>query len=197
MTNAMYRQFCKATGHRATDYSNSHLLDPKLTDADEQPAIGVEHADAEAYAKWAGGRLPTEAEWEFAARGTDGRRYPWGNEDPKPDQAVFGLTIGKGGKAAPVGSTPGDVSPFGILDMAGNVLEWCADWYAPYPTDGVEPLDNPAGPPQGAQRIMRGGCWAYEAPGLRAASRTLAPPQQRLNLAGFRIVVDATTDEVA
>ncbi|MBL8850012.1 MAG: DUF1501 domain-containing protein [Planctomycetaceae bacterium] len=196
VTNAMYREFCKATGHRATDYSNSHLLSPKLTDADDQPVIGVDHADAAAYAKWAGGRLPTEAEWEFAARGTDGRRYPWGDADPLPEQAVFAQTVGKGGKTAPVGTTPGDASPFGILDMAGNVLEWCADWYAPYPTDATEPLDNPAGPPSGLQRVQRGGCWAYEAPALRAASRTLAPPNQRLNMVGFRIVVDATPDEL-
>src|SRR5690606_30563693 len=106
------------------------------------------------------------------------------------------LTIGKGGKAAPVGTTPGDISPFGVLDMAGNVLEWCADWYGPYPAEDSTLLDNPAGPPQGAQRIMRGGCWAWEAPGLRTTARTLAPPQQRLNLAGFRIVVDATPEEL-
>ena len=196
VTNLMYRKFCEETGHRDPEYMNAHLMDPKLTDADEQPVIGVDHADAEAYARWAGGRLPTEAEWEFAARGTDGRKYPWGNAEPTPDQAVFGGVVGRGGKSAPVGTKPGDVSPFGILDMAGNVLEWCADWYGPYPDDSRALLENPAGPPQGAHRIMRGGCWLYDPPGLRAAARTLAPPHQRLSISGFRIVVDATPAEL-
>ena len=197
VTNAMFQRFRNETGHRATEYINMHLVDATLYAGDDQPVIGVDHSDAEAYAHWAGGRLPSEAEWEFAARGTDGRRYPWGNEEPRPGRAVYGLTLGKGGKSTPVGTTPGDTSPFGVLDMAGNVLEWCADWFAMYPRDRPVPLDNPQGPPQGKQRIMRGGCWAYAAPALRAAARTLSPPKQRLNLAGFRIVIDVTPDEIS
>ena len=166
-------------------------------DRDRHPINCLDWNAAVAFCTWAKKRLPTANEWERTARGTDGRRYPWGNDEPTPEQAVFGQVVGKGGKTAPVGTTPGDVSPFGLFGMAGNILEWCADWHGPYPANDAEPLDNPLGPPQGLQRIQRGGCWAYEAPALRTTARTLSPPSQRLNMVGFRIVVDATPDEIA
>jgi len=188
VTNAQYRQFVEETKHRPSEFATDDLHN-----GDDQPVVGVSWDDAMAYCRWAGGRLPSEAEWEFAARGSDGREYPWGDEEPKKGRAVYGLIFGKGGKAEAVGTTPGDVSPFGVLDMAGNVIEWCSDWYGPYPNDSAKPLVNPTGPPQGNRRIMRGGCWTYQAQSLRATERWLVVPQQRVRHSGFRLALDFKT----
>ena len=104
---------------------------------------------------------------------------------------------GKGGKAAPVGSHPGDVSPFGLLDMAGNVLEWCSDWAAQYEDGFGQPQTNPVGAAQGINRIMRGGCWVYQADSLRATTRFFSVPHQKVSFAGFRMVVDASEPDIA
>ncbi len=116
VTNAAYRKFVKATGHAPAAFD-----DDPVFNADEQPVTGVLYEDATAYCKWAGKRLPTEIEWEKAARGTDGQIYPWGNTEDLSRACISG--------DAPVSvkAYPRDVSPYGVYDMAGNVSEWVAD----------------------------------------------------------------------
>lgn len=127
---------------------------------DEGPVTGINWNQAEAYCRFVGGRLPTEAEWEFAARGTDGREYPWGAEAPSDcDRADWtsGGASCRGVGPSPVGSYPRGASPFGVLDMAGNVWEWTADWYARSYAAGS--ANDPTGPEQGSARVTRGGGW--------------------------------------
>ena len=190
VTNGMYKAFTLATGYREQEFHNQHLVDPTLFYREDHPAVGVNYEDARAYCRWVGGRLPTEAEWEFAARGPEGRIYPWGHEPPFPGRAVYGLVLGHGGKTEPVGSFPGDCSPYGVLDLAGNLPQWCADWFGPYPTSTSPTLVDPQGIAQGINRVVRGGCWSYEARSLRATARMQQPPQQRLFTIGFRVAMD-------
>jgi len=200
VTNAEYARFLTATGHPAPSFFYQHWNHSRYTHP-HQPVVGVSWDDAAAYAEWAGKRLPTESEWEKAARGPDGRRYPWGSEwdiqttrrcnfsDCNDPVARSSSTIDDGyGYPAPVGSYPRGASPYGCLDMAGNVWEWCADWYdAAYYTYGE--TYNPKGPPTGIYRVVRGGCWLYDAPYLRGAARDSAYPSCRdFNYGGFRCV---------
>jgi hypothetical protein len=120
---------------------------------DDQPSL-VPWESAEKYCLWAGGRLPTEAEWEKAARGTDGRIWPWGNEF-EANRANLAKDSDGYGFTAPIGSFPGDASPYGLLDVAGNAAEWVADWYdAEYYTHS--PAQNPTGPAGGDKKVQRG-----------------------------------------
>ena len=150
VTVAQYRKFCTATGREMPDA-------PDWAWENDHPMVYVTWFDAEAYCRWAGGRLPTEAEWEKAARGTDGRTYPWGDtwDKNKCANRQLGLT-----STVRVGSYPAGASPYGCMDMAGNVWEWCADWYDEdyYKTS---PSGNPEGPSSGDSRVLRGGCWGY------------------------------------
>ncbi len=154
----------------------SHITGP------DQPVCGVSFWEAEAFARYQEKRLPTEAEWEKAARGTDGRLYPWGNFWEE------GRCSFRGGptRAAPrVGQFPGGASPFGVLDAAGGVWEWCADWYQPDAYATAADLD-PKGPASGSLKAARGGAWNALPLQNRTANRNAFKPTARFSNLGFR-----------
>ena len=176
-SNALYRRFMEATGRAAPSYWNDSMWNEP-----SQPVVGVDWYDASAYCSWAGKRLPTEAEWEKAARGTDGRKYPWGDQW---DSSRANSAESKIGKMVSVGSYPSGVSPYGAHDMAGNVWEWVADWYGDNYYSQA-PNRNPKGPDSGQYRVLRGGSWFNLPRGLRVSLRNRLTPAYRGGLIGFR-----------
>jgi len=181
VTNALYKKFMDATGHKAPFYWNDGEYN-----ALNQPVVGVSWNDAKAYAEWAEKRLPTEAEWEKAARGgLVGKKYPWGDSLTHDDANYYGT----GGKDKWDGTSPvGSFAPngYGLYDMAGNVWEWCADWYdKDYYSDS--PSRNPTGPGTGTRRVLRGGSSNYfNINYLRAANRNGYDPTSMFTIVGFR-----------
>ncbi len=186
VTNAQYRKCVEAGTCRAPttcDWGDPTYSDSSKTD---HPVVCVSWQDAKAYCEWAGKRLPTEAEWEKAARGTDGRKYPWGNSFDGNKLNSSGTDDGYQ-YTAPVGSYPEGASPYGVLDMAGNVWEWCQDWYDE-DYYAISPQRDPQGPSSGSYRVVRGGSWGNYERGVRAADRDRLVPDYRADYLGFRCV---------
>ena len=183
VTNRQYGEFTRATG-----YAKPLFWDNPRFSAPDQPVVGVSWDDSVAYCRWAGKRLPTEAEWEKAARGgSEGRKFPWGNEGPT-GKATFGQDMNTG-KPSPVGRY--GPNGYGLYDMAGNVWEWCSDRYqGDYYR--ISPARNPAGPDTGQDRVVRGGSWIgsgfeeFYDDVLRCAFRRMHPPDDRTDDFGFR-----------
>ena len=203
VTYAQFREFV-----RENPTWRRERVDRRLADADylrdwhglefppekhNHPVVWVSWPAAAACAAWRGARLPTEAEWEAAARGTDGRTYPWGwaapdsagvarcnyRAHPSFDDHYLGT--------APVGSYPIGASPFGVMDMAGNVREWVADWHDPeYYAESPE--HDPGGPVKGTYRVVRGGSWRVPAAWTRTTYRLRAYPTRTSDQVGFRCV---------
>lgn len=199
VTMTLYAKFMEETKRRA----------PPLWDEDavvssgNRPAVGVTWEDADAYCRWAGKQLPTEAQWEKAARGTDGRRYPWGHMQPFVDIANYNrgqwvsypITLqpvdsGVEGMSVRHGTTTGGRSPYGIFHMSGNAAEWMADWYDREYYQ-KSPERNPKGPDSGEKKIIRGGSWADLPAGIRTTIRIAAEPDYRDLTVGLRCAMPA------
>jgi len=206
VTNTQYEAFTEMTGHRQPgnrQYDNHNRSN--------QPVVGVSWHDARAFCEWTGKRLPTEAEWEKAARGPEGLAYPWGDRwDPNRLWSIDGILdrpldsfeawsraqqdlalMASVARPAQVGSHPDGASPYGAMDMAGNVWEWVADWFGPsYYSES--PQRNPKGPEIGEFRVLRGGAWDVP----RVVTQTwfrenVFRPEHRESLVtGFRCAMD-------
>jgi formylglycine-generating enzyme required for sulfatase activity len=180
ITNALYAR-CVEAGKCSLPVMPGERFYEKLN----QPVQGVAWTQAVDYCQWAGRRLPTEAEWEKAGRGTDGRLYPWGNTPPSEQQANFDFLFDG---LIDVGQLPVGASPYGALDMAGNVWEWTADRYDEN-YYAKSPYKNPTGPESGTTRVVRGGAWNTVLRAIRVTNRHWAFPG-RDDFMGFRCAQD-------
>ena len=194
VTNAEYAKFLNAIGGYVGRCEGHDCVDTKVENPDshiiyqagryiaevgygDHPVITVSWYGAKAYCEHYSKRLPTEAEWEKAARGTDGRTYPWGNQFD-PSRANVGYRVGD---TTPVGSYPTGASPYGAYDMAGNVWEWVDDWYRAYP--GSRYRSDFFG---SKYKVVRGGSWNHPPRDARCACRDVAHPARRILVVGFR-----------
>ena len=188
VTNEQYDAFVRETGRQAPEHWSGGELP---VDEADHPVVHVSWHDAQAFCGWltekvgandAGAHLPTEAQWEFAARGVEGREYPWGGEPPTPQRANYQESAIEG--TSPVTMHADGATPDGIHDLAGNVRQWCLDWYARY-EEG--PQQDPTGPVQGRERVLRGGSY-LDAPGtLRGAYRFNVDPNSHFGFVGFHV----------
>jgi formylglycine-generating enzyme required for sulfatase activity len=183
VTNLQYKDFVDVAGHRTpVHWQNGTFPSGK----GEHPVVNVSWEDARTYAEWAGKRLPTEAEWEWAARGHEGREYPWGKQ-PSQDHANYG---NPDNKTTPVNKFAKGVSEFGIWDLCGNVGEWVSDWYE-NKYYSRSPESDPKGPTEGSLKVYRGGGYHTNRMDIRAASRHSATPPMYQDYIGFRCAMDA------
>jgi formylglycine-generating enzyme required for sulfatase activity len=199
VTLSAYQKFIEAANHNAPPTWD----DESASTVGDRPAIGMGWEDAKAYCQWAEKRLPTEAEWEKAARGTDGRRFPWGQMQPFVDIANYnrgvwvseavtlvGVASGLEGMSVRHGLKEGGKSPYGLNHMAGNAAEWVADWYDREYYQ-KSPEKNPTGPASGENKVVRGGSWLDLPAALRVTARVSAEPDFQDRTIGFRCAKSA------
>ncbi len=186
VTNAQYRR-CVAGGVCSSPRDPQAFDDPQRG---QHPVTNITWKQAYAYCQWLGRRLPTEAEWEKAARGTDGRRFPWGNNEEaiKSWTKERTMTSSRNGTSA-IGSVAEAASPYGVYDLVGNAWEWVKDWYAE-DYYAVAPRQDPQGPLRGSFRVLRGGDWSQGPLELRASTRAWDEMSYWGPTLGFRCAAD-------
>ncbi len=198
--NAFYIDKFEVTNARFAKYVEAIQSEPPWGFSDKEtpvvhadrPVRWVSWMDAMGYCLWVGKRLPTEAEWEKSARGTDERVYPWGNDPPTPVHAVYGLKEGGAEAVSVIGDHRMGQSPYGVQDLAGNLYEWVVDWYAEdfYSSFINSPAINPRGPSEGTAKVQRGGSYINTPYRLRSSFRTKGDPTEQDPNVGFRCAQD-------
>lgn len=185
VTNQDYQEYTKAAGAQPSAFADNPDFNGST-----QPVVGITWKEAAQFCEWKKKRLPTEAEWEKAARGQRQVKYPWGNEPPDDTRANF---MEKVGKTMPVGSYEAGKSDYGVYDLSGNVSEWTSDWHdAEYFI--FSPPKNPQGPEKGKYKVVRGGNWMNNAEDIRLTYRGATVPKLKAKTTGFRCAMDAPAE---